>query len=253
MVSKIKKTFTALLLMLFCGGAMSQTDGAISISAGYRANFSKTSTIDRLTRYSLNYHAYAPGYYTSINVMAKHFFLRPSFSRYDIVHNHGVYNITSFTIDSPKNRNIRNSNSMMEFNLDFGYEFKVNPFTLRIYAGGGRISTTGQDWKIHNIPVPMIGVGPVEVTTSLEIFSQSFNKKSYTSNFGFGMYFPIYRKLILEVDVSYQTHFIALAANTGTYRTEVNGMPGFGGEFNSILTGAWILQVGLGYQFKREN
>ena len=224
---------------------------SITVSAGYRAYFSKTSMIDRLTRYSLNYHAYAPGYYSAINLTTKNFFLKPSFSRYGIVHNHGVYNYTIFTYGSPKNRNIRNTNSIVECNLDFGYEFKLNHLVLRAFAGGGWITTSGRDWDTRNEPVPMLvnSPDPIEVSTSLEIFSQSFFTESYTSNFGLGMYIPVCRNLVCELDVCYQTHFNALAANTGTYRTGAAGTPGFGGEFNSILTGAWIFQVGIGYRF----
>ena len=237
-----------LVMMLFSTLAKAQSVYTVTGSFGYRAHFSKSSVIDIFTTHSTNYHVYSPGYVASLMLAKNRFYIRPSFSSYGVTHSHGVFNPTIFSHRSPKNRNITNTNSVVDLNLDFGYEFPIWIINFRFFVGGGWISTTNQDWKTENLPALMIGGNDREATTHLTIFSEAFFSQSFTSSFGFGWSFQVYNNLTIETDISYQTHISTLAANKGEYRTRFPTGNGLGGDFASFFVGAWNLQIGFGYR-----
>jgi hypothetical protein len=247
MVFNVKNLLYSVGLVLLCNILSAQESYRIGIAGGYRALFSKTSFADRLTKYPLNYHAYSPGYYMSLSMMRRNFFLRSSFSGYKIIHSHGVYNNTVFSRESPKNKNIRNTNTARDINLDVGYDFPFYFLNVRLFSGLGWITTGDREWTTSNRPVQMLVPVNVNVTTTLDIFSQAFQSQTYYSNFGFGLSWPLYARLRCEFDVAYQTYFSTLAANYGDYRNRTKEGFGLGGEFSSQLTGAWLAQLGISF------
>jgi hypothetical protein len=251
MVFKSKGVLLFSILIFMCHLLSGQEKLIIGISGGYQAVYSKTSVADRLTRYPQNYHTYTPGYFASVDLSNRNFFVRPSVSGFEIVHSHGVFNKTAFSYDSPKNKNIRNTNSAMDFNLDLGYQFQFYRLKIRMFTGVGWITTNGKEWTTSNRPAHMVAPVNVDVTTTLEIFSQAFQSQTLYSNFGLGLSIPIYDKLSCDLDIRYQSYFKALAANFGDYAARTVQGFGFGGEFASQLTGAWAFRLGIGYQFNR--
>ena len=217
----------------------------VSSNVGLRGNWGRSASFDKWTKYSQNYHTFTLGYSLSLDFNLFNFFIRPNLSQYDIVHSHGVMSKTLFHFDTPRKKNIRNTNGAFETGIDFGYTLNWDKLGLTYFIGGGKIVLSRDEWDKQNNNVNMLAAGNILSETILIVEEEAFTKSTYMVNVGLGAKYAFNTKITVNADFIYQSHLRALAANSGRYIVKEIFLSS---SFISFLTGSTIFQTSVGYR-----